>query len=169
MRQVRARFACGVLVQESWNLPEPPFELRRLVAFRADVLTAVARIFYKTVSADYRRRSGLASARTGAVTCVQRFGGSLNLNPHLHVIWLDGIFTFDDGTAHFHSADPPSSRPSRTHRASCGPVARGILSKSGYHVVEARNAGEALLHSEKHPGTIHLLLSDVVMPQMSGP
>src|SRR5580693_7421386 len=48
-------------------------------------------------------------------------------------------------------------------------VARGILSRNGYSVVDARSAGEALLHSEKHPGTIHLLLSDVVMPQMSGP
>jgi PAS domain S-box-containing protein len=48
-------------------------------------------------------------------------------------------------------------------------VARGILQRAGYHVIDARNAGEALLHSEKHPGTIHLLLSDVVMPQVSGP
>jgi len=48
-------------------------------------------------------------------------------------------------------------------------VVRGILARNGYHVIEARNAGEALLHSEGHAGTIHLLLSDVVMPHLSGP
>jgi two-component system, cell cycle sensor histidine kinase and response regulator CckA len=48
-------------------------------------------------------------------------------------------------------------------------VARGILRKNGYQVIEARNAGEALMRSEGHRGVIHLLLSDVVMPQVSGP
>jgi CheY-like chemotaxis protein len=48
-------------------------------------------------------------------------------------------------------------------------VTRSILKRQGYDVIEARDADEAIGFCERYAGTIHLLLTDVVMPKMSGP
>ena len=44
-----------------------------------------------------------------------------------------------------------------------------VLAGRGYHVLEAVRGEEAIRMAKEHKGRIHLLLADVVMPEMSGP
>jgi len=47
-------------------------------------------------------------------------------------------------------------------------LTRRVLRSAGYEVLTAANAGEALLEYERHAGDIQLVISDVIMPKMSG-
>ena len=47
-------------------------------------------------------------------------------------------------------------------------VVRTVLTNAGYQVLEAHSGEDALHLSEKFSGTIQLVLTDVVMPRMSG-
>jgi DNA-binding response OmpR family regulator len=45
---------------------------------------------------------------------------------------------------------------------------REILERHGYTVLETSNGREALEAPRQHPGPVHLLLADAVMPEMGG-
>lgn len=42
------------------------------------------------------------------------------------------------------------------------------LERQGYHVLVARDGAEALARAHEYQGPIHLLITDVIMPRMSG-
>ena len=70
-----------------------PFPLRFLFAAQPDALTQVLAVVQRGISTFLIHHAGLrvsAGARTGAVTLIQRFGSALNLNVHLHMLFLDG-------------------------------------------------------------------------------
>jgi hypothetical protein len=78
-----------------------PWPLRFPLAFDATLLTRMMRAYLNTLFAWMRRRGrelGIRGGRTGAVTFIQRFGGALNLNPHLHSLIPDGLFVPDPET-----------------------------------------------------------------------
>ena len=42
-------------------------------------------------------------AKTGSVTFLQQFGGSINFNIHFHILYTDGVWTVNQGKASFFS------------------------------------------------------------------
>jgi PAS domain S-box-containing protein len=47
-------------------------------------------------------------------------------------------------------------------------MAREVLRRNGYHVLEARHGGEAIEASRREDSSIDLLVTDMIMPQVSG-
>lgn len=75
--------------------------------------------------------------------------------------------------------DQPASRRARLYRGSetillvedeegVRRLVREVLGRRGYRMLEARSGPQAIEIACQHPGPIHLLLTDVVMPHMSG-
>ena len=87
-----------------------PFALRYLLATRPEVLTRVLGIVYRVISGYLIRKAGLtrASAATGAVALIQRFGSALNLNIHFHMLCLDGVYRQEGPSLQFVPVPAPS-------------------------------------------------------------
>jgi hypothetical protein len=88
-----------------------PFALRYRLAYDSSLVSDVLQIFMHTVSASIRRRAGIPAsnrkARCGAVGFIQRFSDALNLDPHCHLMTLDGLYIDDNnGNPEFRGLSP---------------------------------------------------------------
>ena len=88
-----------------------PFPLRLLFAKDPQLTSLVLNLVLRAISSFLIKKAGFkkkAGAKTGSVTFLQQFGGSLNLNIHFHTLYSDGVWTFNQEKASFCSLPPPS-------------------------------------------------------------
>ena len=88
-----------------------PYELSALAAVHPDVLTHLCRVFWEALRrryAQWAKGAGYTSPETGAVTGVQRFGSSLNVHVHFHLLMLDGVHIEREGDLRFVPAPAPT-------------------------------------------------------------
>ncbi|MBN2196272.1 MAG: transposase zinc-binding domain-containing protein, partial [Polyangiaceae bacterium] len=98
MAQTAANLIDHVLPEQvplrQWVLTVP-FELRARLAYDGELLGGVSRELGGAVMDFHRRRfelRGLHGGKSGAVTVVQRSSSDLRLNPHYHLVALDGVY-----------------------------------------------------------------------------
>ena len=91
-----------------------PIPLRLLCATDARALSEILRILYRCLSSHLLSAAHLDKhrARTGAVTFIRRFGGSVNLNIHFHILALDGVYRL---LIHLTARDCPARGPPQPH------------------------------------------------------
>jgi hypothetical protein len=88
-----------------------PFSVRYVLAYNPRLVTGVLSVFIRIVSNWMVKRARAAgiNGKTGAITFVQRFGGAINLNVHLHSLFLDGVYYEDcRGKLKFHRVPDPT-------------------------------------------------------------
>jgi hypothetical protein len=82
-----------------------PFELRARLAYDGKLLSSLTRIAMDSILSFYKRRlrnEQNIKGQSGAVSVVQRVSSDLRLNPHLHAIVVDGVFSANNDSVVFH-------------------------------------------------------------------
>ena len=126
-----------------------------------------------------RRGSGTGLGLSTAYGIISKAGGRLHVSSRLGE---GSVFTIElPISEHAQTRETISEAPDEHGPVSGATVllvederevrklARRILERAGYRVLDADNAGTALLLLEEHPSPIDLLLTDVVMTHVSGP
>jgi hypothetical protein len=151
-----------------------PFPLRFPLAFDGRLLGQVVRIFTDTVATWYQKRHverGLPAGEFGAVTVIQRANSDLRLNPHLHTIFLDGVYSPDgDGKGQmFHPALAPTQQEIEALVARASKRILRFLQRRGViTLVTAPGDGEVTVVADETMGEKDPLLAKLLAAATAG-
>ncbi len=167
----------GVFARSQLNLPTGPYTLLRVsdtgIGMDSEMIKHVFEPFYTTK--EEGGGSGLGLATVYGI--LKQSGGN---------VWVDTVpgqgTTFriylpqipaPSGVTALLAPARPRVKGSETvllveDEEAVRTLIREILTMHGFTVLEARDGGEAVLISERHDGVIDLLLTDMVMDNMSG-
>jgi len=117
-----------------------PWKRRWLLARRPALARGVHRVALGRIERWYAEAAGVpADGRCGSVTAIQRFGSSLNLNLHFHVVFLDGVYTRGaDGRLSFRRVVPHTADVERLVVA-IGEACEDWLAAQGFGPEEERD------------------------------
>jgi len=139
----------------------------------ADTLSHIFEPFFTTKTKG--RGTGLGMATVYGI--VQQCGGHIELSSHPGRGTTVTILLPKDGSAPVNPPAPPRSEPEIQGNETVLLVEdeelvrrsiEDILTARGYHVLEARNAEEAVSAAEGFGGRIHLMVTDLVLPGKCG-
>ena len=90
-----------------------PFPIRFWMAKNL-LQSEILAITIRAISALLRKKAKALGLKQkleyAVVTVIQRFGGSINLNPHAHMLWVDGLYDVRGDAVVFHEIPAPTER-----------------------------------------------------------
>jgi len=130
-----------------WVMTYPP-QIRYLMATNREAMSLVHRVSEHEIGLYYRRRGrqrlGI-QGQTGSVSFIQMAGSALNLAPHAHSLFVDGVFVENsNGIQIFHSLPPSPSDIEHVLSHICSKVFEALQQRD---LLEKYDSGEGYVYN----------------------
>lgn len=131
-----------------------PMPIRFILAKNPKIQSKVLTIVHRVIAAFIKKKARQRGLRTplqpGAVTLIQRFGGSLNLNVHYHMLFLEGGFIETEQGPRLWWVSPPSDEEIKEIVIRIASRVIRFLKKRGYF----RDEIDSALPDEENKGEL---------------
>jgi len=125
-----------------------PLPIRYLLLSNAKLKRKMLSLTMKVLHSYLSKKAKVKKKHSeiGAVTLIQHFGGSVNANPHFHMIVCDGVYVENGNELKFVEVDPPTDEEVKAILVQISKQVLYYLSQKGYYTID-----ENLFNWEEDP------------------